>query len=318
MNGKTEQKMLSGEFFPCVETECAELSKTVLEIAQALHVAPEAMLEKRIREEIAPLRHCVPSHGMLTPPFFTAPCRYGFVRPAADSLVCSEEERKIIGKKYISDADASESGACAECLKYAGRVFKWPEEADRMPKLPLHPNCKCRYEDVYEIQDNAAEKREIYFRAKGSPGKYGYFGGGIVFDGIDNFIELIEKSDIPLHSIDKLIIVNHSGIDDFYNMGNNDDLRHISNKQVQRLKKYLHPNTVIDIRMCSAASGQGGKQTAQKLADRLGCKIIAYEGPVSPRGGRPSYTKDFERGTFSLRILPDHKPIFFLPRLDKK
>jgi hypothetical protein len=28
--------------------------------------------------------------------------------------------------------------------------FKWPQEAHLMPKLPLHPNCKCHYEDVYE------------------------------------------------------------------------------------------------------------------------------------------------------------------------
>jgi hypothetical protein len=58
--------------------------------------------------------------------------------------------RRIIGKKYITDADASKAGACQKCLEHANRIFKWPQEAHLMPKLPLHPNCKCHYEDVYE------------------------------------------------------------------------------------------------------------------------------------------------------------------------
>ena len=58
--------------------------------------------------------------------------------------------RRIIGKKYITDADASKAGACQKCLGHANRIFKWPQEAHLMPKLPLHPNCKCHYENVYE------------------------------------------------------------------------------------------------------------------------------------------------------------------------
>ena len=65
--------------------------------------------------------------------------------------------RRIIGKKYITDADASKAGACQKCLGHANRIFKWPQEAHLMPKLPLHPNCKCHYEDVYEtIRKNGA------------------------------------------------------------------------------------------------------------------------------------------------------------------
>ena len=47
--------------------------------------------------------------------------------------------RRIIGKKYITDADASKAGACQKCLEHANRIFKWPQEAHLMPKLPLHP-----------------------------------------------------------------------------------------------------------------------------------------------------------------------------------
>ena len=56
---------------------------------------------------------------------------------------------KLSVKKYITDADASKAGACQKCLEHANRIFKWPQEAHLMPKLPLHPNCKCHYENVY-------------------------------------------------------------------------------------------------------------------------------------------------------------------------
>ena len=32
--------------------------------------------------------------------------------------------RRIIGKKYITDADASKAGACQKCLEHANRIFK--------------------------------------------------------------------------------------------------------------------------------------------------------------------------------------------------
>ena len=77
-------------------------------------------------------------------------CRFPLFSHDRISAYDDRTGRRIIGKKYISDADASKSGACKKCLEYANRIFKWPEEADKMPKLPLHPNCKCHYEDVYE------------------------------------------------------------------------------------------------------------------------------------------------------------------------
>ena len=39
--------------------------------------------------------------------------------------------RRIIGKKYISDADASKSGACKKCLEYAKSYFQ-PSREQRL------------------------------------------------------------------------------------------------------------------------------------------------------------------------------------------
>ena len=84
-------------------------------------------------------------------------CRFLLFSYGRISAYDDRTDRRIIGKKYISDADASKSGACRKCLEYANRIFKWPEEADKMPKLPLHPNCKCHYEDVYEFPANNSQ-----------------------------------------------------------------------------------------------------------------------------------------------------------------
>ena len=80
-------------------------------------------------------------------------CRF-HVLPSLSISVYDDYGRKIIAKKYISDADASQAGVCHQCLEYANRIYKWPEEADKMPKLPLHPNCKCHYENNYESSNN--------------------------------------------------------------------------------------------------------------------------------------------------------------------
>ena len=50
------------------------------------------------------------------------------------------------------------------------------------------------------------ETKELFFREKDSPGKYGHLGGGLKFSGINDLIEQIENSKIPPHGLDKLII----------------------------------------------------------------------------------------------------------------
>ena len=102
-------------------------------------------------------------------------------------------------------------------------------------------------------------------------------------------------------------------------MGDGDNLRHISNEQIRRIKKFLHSKSIVDIRMCSVASGKNGEETAQKLADKLGCQVIVYAGPVAPNGGRPAINPILDRNIpWSERILPDPRPGKFFPRIEKK
>ncbi len=88
-------------------------------------------------------------------------CRFHPLLPQTLEIYADRNGRKIIGKKYITDADASKEGACKKCLEYANRIFKIPEEAHLMPKLPQHPNCKCRYEDVYAPENEKEFQKEI-------------------------------------------------------------------------------------------------------------------------------------------------------------
>ena len=53
----------------------------------------------------------------------------------------------------------SEKGenSCYECQKYHGMIFE--ENAKNIPQIPIHPNCRCKYEyvsknDLVPIQKN--------------------------------------------------------------------------------------------------------------------------------------------------------------------
>ena len=131
-------------------------------------------------------------------------CRFLLLSHGRISAYDDRTGRRIIGKKYISDADASKSGACKKCLEYANRIFKWPEEADKMPKLPLHPNCKCHYEDMYEVNEGARNSPKIlwqvHFHVKGSPKLPGILGGSQEFYGLSNLLDNLEKNIQPTAS----------------------------------------------------------------------------------------------------------------------
>ena len=47
-------------------------------------------------------------------------------------------------------------------------------------------------------------------------------------------------------------------------------------------KYFLNENSVVELRMCRAASDKEGMDTAQMLADKLGCTVRVYGGFVSP------------------------------------
>lgn len=48
-------------------------------------------------------------------------------------------------------------------------------------------------------------------------------------------------------------------------------------KFLQKLQKLLNPNSSIDIRHCSVASGQSGKDFVQEMADLMGAKVTAID-----------------------------------------
>ena len=150
-----------------------------------------------------------------------------------------------------------------------------------MPKLPLHPNCKCHYEDVYEANEGARKFPQIlwrvHFHVKGSPKLPDVLGGSQEFYGLSNLLDNLEKK-YPAHSIKYLVISNH-GYDDCFDLGNGDDLKHIGNRgnkeKLRRLQRLLAPDATIEIRMCQTVNNKG-VDSVQHIADVIGCKIIAY------------------------------------------
>ncbi len=134
----------------CGNKQCEKLCRDALQIAKILNKNHKMLILDLIKKEIAPGDGCIEANLLLQKPYFTTPCRFGFVKPNNHLLKFGDGEKKVVGKKYISDSDASKTGACTKCLKNANKIFKWPDETDKMPKLPIHPNCKCHYENIYE------------------------------------------------------------------------------------------------------------------------------------------------------------------------
>ena len=70
------------------------------------------------------------------------------IEKITQELKQSETEKYV---KFISDKGEN---SCKTCLQYHGQIFKI--DAPQKPKIPLHPNCRCKYENV-----DSAELREI-------------------------------------------------------------------------------------------------------------------------------------------------------------
>ena len=304
-----EMTMLD-RYFPgksCGNVECEQHCIELCKIAEKMG----CMEKNEISSAVARLFVFPGICPALKPGSNQSSCRF---RPLIDDLIASYDDRtgrRIIGKKYISDADASKSGACQKCLEYANRIFKWPEEADQMPKLPLHPNCKCHYEDVYEDVEKSSffpkKQFRVHFHVKGSPKLSKLFGGSQEFYGLNNLLDKLEKG-YPPHSISYLIISNH-GYDDCFDLGNGDDLKHIGNRvnkeNLQRLQRMLAPNATIEIRMCQTVN-EKGMASVQHIADVIGCIIIAYRNKVNIIGGKAVWSLKFPGKTI------------FYPKVDKK
>jgi biotin carboxyl carrier protein len=70
--------------------------------------------------------------------------------------------KKIV--KYVFEARGSNS--CDKCMKYDGQIFDNKEDA---PKLPIHPNCKCKLHEVVSYKDSESElgnNREIEYKVR--------------------------------------------------------------------------------------------------------------------------------------------------------
>jgi len=157
---RNDEMMMLDRYFPgksCGNTECEQHCIELCKIAERMGVMKKneiasAVSRLLVYPENCPALKSGQNHEL---------CRFLLLSHDRVSAYDDRTGRRIIEKKYISDADASKSGACRKCLEYANRIFKWPEEADKMPKLPLHPNCKCHYEDVYEEKSQQPVKRGI-------------------------------------------------------------------------------------------------------------------------------------------------------------
>lgn len=143
------EMMMLNQYFPgesCGNTACEKQCIEFCRIAERMGRTNKNEITSEVAKLLVGPENCPALKSSQN----QVPCRFQIL-PNNWIIACDNQKgRRIIGKKYICDADASSSGACKKCLKYANRIFKWPEDADKMPKLPLHPNCKCRYEDVYE------------------------------------------------------------------------------------------------------------------------------------------------------------------------
>ena len=81
-----------------------------------------------------------------------------------DVITYAWEENVIVVKQYICEPEKSKSHVCEKCREYSNRVYSWPQDANIMPELPVHPHCCCHYNELTakKVRDLAlAEKQRI-------------------------------------------------------------------------------------------------------------------------------------------------------------
>ena len=227
-------------------------------------------------------------------------------------MLKGKTEIKLV--KFISDKGPN---SCEECLKHHGKIFG-TDDPDK-PKLPIHPNCRCKYEEVIsevkvdepdssQIRKTITENSSIVTKLQQTKTEfnhvtvrvlipqddtYGKFTtkrqfwdfsqlGQLSCTGIDDLLTCLEKK-YPNGNISSLLLIGHGGDDAGFFIGN-DNLRSMDQNQIKRFKKLLAPHAILELRMCSTVSGEFGKRAAEKLAKTLGVIVIAYENPVNALG----------------------------------
>ena len=58
-------------------------------------------------------------------------------------MLKSKTEPELV--RFVSDKGPN---SCKACLQHHGKIFR-ADAADK-PKLPIHPNCRCKYEEIKE------------------------------------------------------------------------------------------------------------------------------------------------------------------------
>lgn len=130
-----------------------------------------------------------------------------------------------------------------------------------------------------------------------------------------NMLDKLEK-EYASGTISELIISNHGEFPGEFEIGGKADrLDLMSSTQIERLKKLLSPNAIIDIRMCYGIGDKNGEKVTQDLADKFKCRIRAYANQVSPFGTRPLYSYDATPGIpFYKRFFVDPAGKIFYPQ----
>ena len=64
-------------------------------------------------------------------------------------MLKGKTEIKLV--KFISDKGPN---SCEDCLKHHGKIFCIDDS--NKPELPIHPNCRCKYEPIDTSNKNTA------------------------------------------------------------------------------------------------------------------------------------------------------------------
>ena len=180
---------------------------------------------------------------------------------------------------YVADKGKN---SCYECVKNHGKRFRQNDLS--RPALPIHPNCRCRYVEVNKENAENFVKRSVTVYVANSPGI-----GGIEISGREDMLKKLENICKP-GTLFELIITNHGEFSGEFELGSRAErFELMTTEQVNRLKKLLTPDAIVDLRMCCGISDMHGEGIAQKLADKLGCRIRAYANQVTSLGTRPPF-----------------------------
>ena len=133
--------------------------------------------------------------------------------------------------------------SCMKCQENHAKRFRSSD--DSKPKLPIHPNCKCKYVPLDEATEQMTTMRSIKVVVTGAPGR-----GDFKISSIDGMLVSLENECLP-GTLGELIIIGHGEDGGKFEMGDRTErFDQMTNTQIERLYKLLSPNAIIDIRMC--------------------------------------------------------------------